>query len=320
MKKGLIIAAAVLTFVGLAMIAGAIAAVGFDPQRLDTAAYETNTYAPEEEFRAIEIRTREADVILKKSEDGRCSVACVERDKDRHTVTVENGILKIGEEDERGWIDHLTIFSKPLSVTVSLPADRYESLLIESGTGDVEIPASFGFGQIGVRTSTGDVVCLASADGKLAIWTNTGEIRLEGGSRATEAELSVSTGRITVTSFACGGELSVSVGTGKTKLTDVTCGALVSKGSTGDITLRNVTASGSFLLTRSTGDVRFEDCDAEEISVRTSTGDVTGTLRSAKTFTVTTSTGSVRVPESSNGGKCEIRTSTGDVKITLTEG
>ena len=43
MKKGFLIAGAVLVFAGLALLIGAAASVGFDFAKLGAAEYETNT-------------------------------------------------------------------------------------------------------------------------------------------------------------------------------------------------------------------------------------------------------------------------------------
>ena len=318
MKKGFLIAGAVLVFAGLALMIGAAAGVGFDFARLGTAEYETNTYTPGEGFHSIEIDTDESDIEFRTSEDGTCRVVCTELEKARHQVSVENGILKITRDDRREWSDRLMLFSNSQSVTVylPLPSDGYESLNVVSGTGDVLIPGGFTFGSITVTGGTGEVTCNASASGTVRIGTSTGGIRMNSAS-AGSIELKVSTGKIQLGEIACRETLSVSVGTGKTLAEDVTCGSFVSEGSTGSLTLKNAAVSGNIRVRRSTGDIRLENCDAAEIEVRTTTGDVTGSLRSAKVFAVQTNTGSVRVPDTVTGGKCEIRTSTGDVRIEI---
>ena len=318
MKKGFIIAAAVLIATGLALFTGAFIASGFDFSKLGTAKYETNTYTVGEDFERIEINSKETDIIFKPSADGKFSVVCVEREKVRHMVSVENGTMKISADDKREWYDHLTLFSKALSMTVYLPSDHYDSLLIDSRTGDVTIPDPFSFGDIDVAVSTGDVVCGASASGLFKVKTSTGDIRLDKVS-ARQMELSVFTGSIDVVSVTSEETISIEVGTGKTKLTDMICKSLHSKGRTGDITLKNVVASDSLNIEMGTGNVCFENCDAGSITARTSTGDVTGTLRTEKVFIAKASTGTVHVPDTISGGRCEITTSTGNINIELSD-
>ena len=319
MKKGFITAAVVLSLLGAALFAAAFFASGFDFTKLDTGTYETNSYTVSETFEAIEIRSDEAEIAFKPSGDGKLRVDCVEREKVRHTVTAENGVLKVAVLDTRAWYDRLTFFSfKPQSITVWLPGERYKALTVDSATGDVSVPDCFSFGEAEITASTGDVSFEASLEGSLKIKTSTGAIRLDG-VRAEEIDLSVSTGRIEGKNVDCVKTFSFTVSTGKAVLTGVTASSMTSSGSTGGVRLENAVISGKLHLERDTGDVRFSNCDAGEITVRTSTGDVTGTLRSGKNFVVKTSTGDISVPESTAGGRCEITSSTGDIRISVAE-
>ena len=260
----------------------AFIASGFDFSKLNTANYETNSYTLNGNFETIEIRTDEAAVTFQPSEDGKTRVVCVEREKVRHEVFIENASLKILAADRRAWYDFLFLFS----------------------LGDAEI-----------TVSTGDVTFDASSDGGLKISTSTGDIHMNR-VQAESIDLSVSTGRIEGRDIDCKETLSVKVSTGKTDLTDVACKVLRSTGTTGAVTLKNVVATEDFRIERDTGDVRFESCDAGQISVKTSTGNVTGTLCSEKVFVTKTSTGKVNVPDSVSGGRCEITTSTGNIRIS----
>ncbi|MBQ6568953.1 MAG: DUF4097 family beta strand repeat protein [Clostridia bacterium] len=316
MKKGTIISAVILTVLGLALAGGALAIAGFDFSKLDTVKYETNTYTADDIFDKIEITSKETDIVFKPSTDGRLSAVCVEREKVKHNVSVENGTLKITAEDNRKWYDHLGIFSKALSMTVYLPSGEYEALKINCRTGDVLIGDPFAFKSAEITASTGDVSCSNLLSDTLLVKTSTGDIKLDKVSAGT-IDLTVTTGDITAGEINCEDILSVKVGTGRTNLTDVTCKSLISSGNTGDIVLKNTIASERFNIERGTGDVRFERCDAGEITVKTNTGDVTGTLLSEKIFVAKTSTGSVKVPETTSGGVCKITTSTGDIKISI---
>ena len=294
----------------------AFIASGFDFSKLNTANYETNSYTLNGNFETIEIRTDEAAVTFQPSEDGKTRVVCVEREKVRHEVFIENASLKILAADRRAWYDFLFLFSlKPQSVTVYLPSEHYAALTIAAKTGDVSVPVLFSFGDAEITVSTGDVTFDASSDGGLKISTSTGDIHMNR-VQAESIDLSVSTGRIEGRDIDCKETLSVKVSTGKTDLTDVACKVLRSTGTTGAVTLKNVVATEDFRIERDTGDVRFESCDAGQISVKTSTGNVTGTLCSEKVFVTKTSTGKVNVPDSVSGGRCEITTSTGNIRIS----
>ena len=287
MKKGLIITGIVLTVLLVIVIfVGALAISGFNKM-------ETNTYEAMKEFDKIEIDTRDTDIIFIPTEDEPATdynsiyfvetyiinfkVECYERAKSKHKVTIEDGTLKIGYEDNRAWYEHFTFFSRKQTVTIYLPKYIISSLKIDSGTGDISIPSEFTFKSADIRVSTGDVDFEATVKGALNIKTTTGDIDLDGV---------------------------------YTKSADITV-------TTGDISIRDTNISAHLEITASTGDVHFKNSDAGSIKIKTSTGDVTGTLLTGKQFITNTSTGDIRVPDSKEGGICEIRTSTGDIKIRI---
>ena len=316
MRKGSGRAAVMLIVLGILLFACVYVASGCDLSKIGNTKYVTNTYTLTDAFQSIDIRSKETDIILEPSADGEARVVCVEREKALHAVQVEDGALTVAMHDERQWYERITLFGKPLSVTVYLPADAYDSLQIEARTGNVTVPGAFTFGSADIAASTGNIDCGASATGSLRIAVSTGDLTLHG-AHAADIALSASTGRIRVNGAASEGAFLATISTGRMDLTDVTCASLTSDGSTGSISLTNVIASESIRVERSTGSVRFALCDAPAISVRTSTGSVAGTLLSGKVFTTKTTTGGVRVPDSTAGGTCEITTSTGSIDIRV---
>ena len=278
---------------------------------------ETKTFEITESFRNISISADIEQIALRPSEDGKCTVVCTEKEKETHTVSVQDGTLAIQRVDLRKWYEHISLFSFGAeTITVYLPQREYAALSIEDSTGDISIPADFAFDSIELRLDTGDADCRASVSGLLRIQTDTGDIDLEG-LRAGELDLAVSTGHIGVRSVGCTGNIGVRVSTGKANLSDVTCRSLSSTGDTGDITLENVLASETISVNRTTGDVRFVHADAQELTIETDTGKVTGSLRSAKVFIARSDTGRIDVPETTSGGTCRITTDTGDIHIEI---
>ena len=277
MKKGMLITATVLFIVGIALLLGVFLSKGFDASIFETGSMETNAYTPEGDFDRIEIRSNAADIVFKPAADGKCRVVCIEQKKVQHKVSVENGTLTIGVLDSRGWLDHITFFSKSPTLTIYLPEDRYQSLLVDGSTGDLSVPDSFSFGSADIRLSTGEIDFGAAVEGLLEIQVTTGDTTLE----------HVQAKEIRIT------------------------------GSTGRISLNNTLASDSLSIDMTTGNVRLSRCDAEHIDIQTSTGDVSGTLLSGKIFSASSSTGKIRVPENGSSGSCTIRTSTGDIQITI---
>ena len=316
MKKRWLIAAAALVLVGFAVCAASIAALGFDFTALGTQNYKTNTYPVDGKVEQISIHAQTDKITLLPAEDGKCKVVCSETKKITHEVKAEKGELSVQTVDKRTWIDQIGINVGSPSITVYLPAGAYGQIVVETDTGDVEIPADFSFVNLRIQGDTSDVTCRADVSGAMEIGLSTGDISLAGLS-AGGMDLSVSTGHVDVESVTCKGDVNIHVSTGKTELDGLTCANLSTDGSTGKITLKDVVASGSFNIERSTGDVRFENSDAAEIFVNTSTGEVTGTLRSEKIFFTESDTGKENVPKSVTGGRCEITTDTGDIEIEI---
>lgn len=317
MKKVFIIIAIVLLVLGCAIFFAALVAARFDFKNFGISELQTKTYPVSEEFRNIQIDENTAEIAFALSEDGTCSIVCRESEKTTRTVTVEEGTLRIVSEEEIGWKNVFNLSFEEESVTVYLPKDAYETLLIETHTGDVDIPENLYFNDIDITGSTCDVRCGASVSNKLSIQLSTGDVTLTGIS-AGAIKCTVTTGDVRMQSVSCAGDVTLQCSTGRTTLDALTCKNLQSEGSTGRVQLKNVVVSGTIEIERGTGDVAFENSDAGEIRVKTSTGDVTGTLRTGKTFVTKTSTGDVKVPDSVWGGKCEITTTTGDIAIMIT--
>ena len=316
MKKALIITGIILTVSGIRLVAAAIAISAGDFSLLTAKDYKTSTYTTAGDFSNISIESKETNIEFKLSADSGVSVVCTEKNRLGHTVTTQNGTLKIADIDEREWYDYFSFFSQNLTMTVYLPKTQYESIKVDSHTGNIRLDSPFSFTNAEVKASTGNVTVSAGVSEKLNVKTSTGNIKIKN-TKAGKMELSVSTGNILAESVECEGDISVNVSTGKTEFYDVTCKNFYSNGSTGNITVKDVVASGQFEFERSTGNVRFDNSDAENISVKTSTGNVTGTLRTKKVFITDSSTGRINVPETTSGGRCKITTSTGNIDIKL---
>lgn len=314
MKKGILIAVA-LILVG-AVICFSTAA-RFDLEKLGNGEYVTNTYPVSKPFENISVTASTEKVFLQPSEDGKCTVICVEEEDHPHEVSVNNGTLTIRKpaEDQKFSL-HFGLSVQSQEITVCLPESVYSDLLIQTDTGDVDIPADFGFDSITVNGDTADVTCLASAENGLAIAVTTGDLSVSPAA-AGSMDLKTTTGTIHAESVKCAGDVTVKVDTGKVKLEDVTCRNLTSEGTTGDLTLDHVVAADTLSVTRSTGDVELIESDAESIFIETDTGNVKGSLLTDKVFLTETDTGKIDVPKSTSGGRCEISTDTGDIRIEV---
>ncbi len=310
-----LIVATSLVLMGCAIFTSVMCALDWDFTRLSTSDFVTNTHDVSEDFNSISVTTDTAKVLFAKSEDGKVRVDCREWEDVLHSVTVENGTLRIKVDNNRKWYDHIGINIGTPEITVFLPEGDYGDLSIESVTGSIDIPNIYTFESMDISVTTGKVTCRASAFGKMNIETTTGSVTLED-ITAADVDVSVTTGKVSVSGTVCEGEMSIEVTTGKTEVTNTKCGSFASRGSTGDITLKDVGAEEEMDIERSTGDVDLDGCYAGEIFTVTDTGDVTGVIRSDMIYYAESDTGRVEVPRTTVGGRCEISTDTGDIIIS----
>ena len=278
-KKTILISASALMLLGALLFGGMMTMLKWNFGKLSTVKYETNEHIVNEAFYGISVSTDTARVIFVPSEDGSVSVVCNERAKSRHSVSVEDGVLRVEIVDTRKWYDRIDLDFGTHAITVSLPADAYGDLTVKNKTGSITVPNDFSFASATLTVDTGEIDFSASVTGELKIKTSTGGVRA-GALSAGALDISVSTGRIT---------------------------------------LEDVIAEGEMTLRSSTGGIRLTRCDAAEIDIKTDTGSVVGTLLSEKLFDTRSSTGRVRVPEPSGNERCKIRTDTGSIRIEIAE-
>lgn len=315
-KKALIIAGACAA-AGLILAFAAMALVGFDVEGLNTMKFETRTYEVRDSFQHIEIRDMDCDVRLLPAGGGQCRVVCTESDQIINTVEVEDGVLTVTRRDNRKWYGRMGIWwSGGADVTVYLPEREYESIVLKTVSGEIDVPEDFAFAAADVNTTSGDITFLARTSGGLNIQSTSGAITA-GGAAGGPVRMTTTSGDVRL-SDAAAEELSVKTTSGEVFLSRVTARELEITTTSGEMELRFVRAEGSARLESVSGDVDLQDFDAADITVKTTSGDVDGSLLSPKAFEIHTTSGGVRVPPSDpSGGVCTVKTTSGDVEIEV---
>ena len=314
-KKTLILSI-ILMIIGSLIFVVSMSINKWDFSKFGNSKYETNTYEITQEFEDIIINSDTFDIEFELTNDNECKIICVEEEKYKHDVSVQNNKLKINLIDNKKWYDYISFgFTNP-KITIYLPNNEYNSLIIELSTGDIEIPSNFQFSMIDIKLSTGDVKCMANVTSSINVTTSTGDVDLSN-MFSNSINIATTTGTVDLKNVNCDESINIKVTTGDVKLNNITCDNFISTGSTGDVVLKNLIAINKIDIKRNTGDIRFELSDAKEIKVVTTTGDVEGTLLSNKIFLTDSDTGSIEVPKTSTGGICEITTDTGDIIISI---
>lgn len=314
--KAWLITASALTALGLIIFAAVMTVCDWDFTKLSTVEYKTEVYNPDGEFNKITIDTDITEIELVPSENKECKVVCFESEKAEHYAAVEDGTLVISSTDKRKWYENIGISLKTPKITVYLPQNSYNSLSVESDTGNITVPETLSFKTVQINGHTSDIGFFASVSDTVQIKVNSGNISV-GTLTADSLSLAAGTGDIKVNSVSINNGINIKTSTGTVKLTDISCGSILADSNTGDMSFKNVLVSGSLSVESGTGNVGFDNSDADTVCVKTGTGDVTGTLLSEKVFATKTSTGTVRVPKTASGGKCEITTSTGNIIIDI---
>lgn len=275
-----VIVAAVLLVLGVTIAAVSLSKVGWDFSKHSTANMRKDVAVVEEEFHSIEVDVTTADVHVRPSPDDACRVHIYEQKHMPIRVEVKDGILRIWQEDNRLWYDHIEIGYTPNSrVEITLSETVYDTFLFEMTTGDVMVSDAFQFRCVTGNLTTGDVDYRAQVTEMLDLHATTGDVRVAAGTSEADIIIRVATGDITVRDTVC----------------------------------------RSLELKATTGDTQLKLCDAQTIQASATTGDVTGILLSGKKFRAHTTTGDVDIPADETSGVCDIHTTTGDIKIDIKE-
>ncbi|MBR4881862.1 MAG: DUF4097 family beta strand repeat protein [Clostridia bacterium] len=283
--------------IGAVMFTVALSMEGFDFMELTTKKIEINNYKVGDTVDKIYIDTDAADIDFYTYRESEIRVECTETDKIKYDVCVEDSTLKIEVKDDRKWYDYIGFNFTRMLIKVYLPGGvEYSSVVINTTTGDVNVPEQIYTDTLDVKVTTGDIKCYARINESLKLKTTTGDIELK--------------------NTDCNGDVEVKVSTGKMIMTDINCRSITCSGTTGDVEMKNVTAAEKLTLNRTTGDILLEGVDANELDITATTGYIKGTLLTEKDFIAKTTTGKIEVPKTA-GGKCKLSTTTGDIIIDI---
>jgi DUF4097 and DUF4098 domain-containing protein YvlB len=278
-RRNVLLIAGAAVGIGLLLIFTAGAKTGFRPFWESTRAAETENHEFRETLTGADIKTFSSDVRFVVSDDGVTRVESVHGDDVKESVEVENGVLTVRQEAVKkagirffGFGD--TVDSR---LTVSLPRGAFESLKLETASGDVSIPADYSFQSAAVATASGSV-SFAAQCGKLAVGTASGDVRLRE-VRADDATVATASGEVELKDTRIAGKLAV---------------ATVS----GDVEFEHSDAQELELETVS-GEVEGTLLTGKSFDVRTSSGKIEVPASTA------------------GAGRCAIKTVSGDVKLRV---
>ena len=315
MKK-LVIFAIIFGFI-LLVAGAAVAAIGYKYYRVDKMV--DNTIELTELYGNIDIKLKTTNIQLIKSAEPMTKLVIKETKKVIHSAEVSDNTLKITVDDQRKWFEKIFNFNDyKIKVDAYIPEANFESLVINSETGDITIPADFTFEKANIKASTGNIHFSGNVSKDLEVKTSTGNINISD-VKPQNLIAKASTGNIVLNKVEVEEKITINGSTGNATLNDSKSKDLSINLSTGNIKLINYVASNDMELIVSTGNIKFENSDANTIYAKASTGDIKGTLLTGKSFDAESDTGKVTVPVGSTGGLCKLRTDTGRILIELAE-
>lgn len=232
-----LIIATFLVVLGSAMFTVAIAKSNWDFAKLSTVKYENNTYQIDQEFHSVSLKTNTADIVFMPSEDGVCKVICYEKEKLKHSVSVEEGTLTIHVVDEREWNDYIGITFGTSKITVYLPDRAYDTISVSVSTGETHIT---------------DIQCK-----NLITNGNTGDVSLKNVIASENISIERSTGDIEL-ERCDGAELFIKTDTGDVEGSLLSDKAFFAESDTGEIDVPKTTSGGLCEIFTDTGDIQME--------------------------------------------------------------
>lgn len=253
MKKALIIISAVFIVLGILLFAGALYIAEFDFSKFDKTIIENKTYTVSKDFKSIEINSKETDIDFIASEDGENKIIYAETEKIKYEISLQNGVLYINSKDDREWYDHITLFSKPLKITVYVTSDKFDTVNISCRTGNINIK-NINVDTMNINVSTGDVKLSNINCGKITSNGSTGDLYLENTVATELVKVKRSTGDVKFNKSDAG-EIYIKTSTGDVTGTILSDKVFKAKTSTGTVQVPNSESGGKCEITTSTGDI-----------------------------------------------------------------
>lgn len=196
----------------------------------------------------------------------------VEGDLSRLEVFVtEDGVLKVRPlfTASNQYFTFRGASSQDVSLTI--PARRWESVRVATGSGDVDLGDELEVGQLTVQTASGDIECRVKSCERAEFVTASGDVRLEG--NAAQAQAETASGDVSLDGPM--GQVKVSTASGDVEMSGSVWKAHV-KSMSGDVRVESMTLPAEMDLSSKSGDVEVRVPDNGPFKVNASS--VSGTV------------------------------------------
>ena len=317
--------------------AGMIGFVGCST--LEDEAYQVHCYENLGEPKNILIKDTSSYVQVLPSTDGNLRVECKDYEDIKHSVSVQGDTLVVKYSPK--WYEYL--FSGLLfknvepSVKIYLPDGEYQKMMVDIGSGSVEVYGDYTFATADLSVTSGRVKFTSAVTNALETEATSGEIVLSGVTCGS-LDAEVTSGEVAIVDTVVARSLDLECTSGEIELSNVTCENMDAELTSGELSLVNVTAknaaveltsgdvnakdwiaSEKMFITVTSGTVVFDRCDALEMDVTVTSGTVRGSILSSKDWRYSVTSGDVELPQTDDGAKSRVKVTSGDVKLWLAE-
>jgi len=298
-----LIAAVVLG--GCALLSGK-----FDFDRFNVSEYEEAEYICAEPVTAVKVIDGDQDIEILPSTDGTCRIEYMYGEYDNYDISLEDGLLTV-EMDEKF---HFGLFGFDRTIRIYLPEGEYESLTVDSSSGDILVTGCSA-SIIALDAASGDISAINCSAANFGLSASSGEICVKD-CDAVYNEISATSGDIDVQGMTAAEKLTVESASGDIEIKCSSASAVEVSAASGDVEADDITAAGQLVIDTASGDVSFMRADAGSIYVNAASGDVYGSVVKPMLYEAHAASGNVDIPvPMRDAGICRIETASGDITI-----
>lgn len=258
----------------------------------------------------IELRLKDADVVINSVEGNEIEVIEYARDNDEEELfemTQKGDTLKFERKND----EHFGFFFGDNGVQhyveVKLPKDFSKHLVIENSSGDVALVDSFVFDELELGTTSGNIA-INEVEAECEIGATSGDIYIEK-INGSEHNIGATSGKITVKNGV--GNLNLGTSSGDIFIEKLEASKVDIGATSGNITLKEI--QGDLEIGTTSGNIFMETVEGEEHEIECTSGNVK--IEEGKgDFQIETTSGDVFLKKV-NGSKHQITTTSGDIDI-----
>ena len=224
--------------------------------KLSTVKWETNEHAVSG-FENITVLSDTANVTISPSATGEYGVVLREQENATHTVTVENGTLKVELNRTRKWYENIGLSFGVPRITVTVPQQEYGKISVAVTTGKVSITGLTCTEDVNISATTGNVSLADITCRNLTAGGSTGNLTMKNVLAAGAFSIKHTTGDVHFDGCDAA-EISVHATTGNVEGTLRTEKVFTADTTTGKVSVPASSSGGKCDIRTTTGNIHLQ--------------------------------------------------------------